>query len=290
MQVIGLVPNPQKPDSVRLAAELADWLVDRGLTVVIPEEEAVSAGKAEMAATEDRIASADFVLVLGGDGTMLRWGRIAAPKGTPMMGVNFGQYGFITEIHPADVIPALERVLGGDYAVSERVMLKATVIREGQLIGTYYALNDAVVSKGPFARMLGLHTYVNDKFIVTYTADGIIVSSPTGSTAYSLSAGGPVVHPDVSALIVTPISPHTMNARSLVIPDHETVQIVGECGIEPSAMMLTVDGQLGETLVCNDRVEIGKAEFKARLVQIEPKSFYNKLQKRLRWGERFSGQ
>ncbi|MCL5104187.1 MAG: NAD(+)/NADH kinase [Armatimonadetes bacterium] len=289
MKVVGLAPNSRKADSVQLAIELADWLAARDIRALVAEEVAADTGRPQLAASEDDLIGVDLLVVLGGDGSMLRWGRLAAPRGTPLLGVNFGQYGFITEIHPDEVFTSLERILIGDYHISERIVLKATVTRGEKIIGTYYALNDAVVSKGPFARMLGLHTYVNNKFIVTYTADGIIVSTPTGSTAYSLSAGGPVVHPDVCVLIVTPICPHTLNARSLVIPDEETVQIVGECGEDLHSMMLTVDGQLGEHLTSNDKVEIVKADFMAKLVQLEPESFYNKLQKRLRWGERFSG-
>jgi len=134
--------------------------------------------------------------------------------------------------------------------------------------------------------MLQLDTYVNDKFIVTHSADGIIVASPTGSTAYSLSAGGPIVHPDVSVFVITPICPHTLAARSLVVPDTERVKIVGQCGPDGPNMMLTIDGQLGEDLRGCDSVEIEMAEFKAKLVQIAAESFYDKLQTRLRWGER----
>ncbi|MEN6582355.1 MAG: NAD(+)/NADH kinase [Armatimonadota bacterium] len=289
MKCIGLAPNPNKKDSVWLAAELADWLAARHIRVLIIDDVAAEIGKSELAASEEQITSVDLLVVLGGDGTMLRWSRIAAPRGTPMIGVNFGQYGFITEIHPDEAKTSLLRILDGDYTVSERVVLKATVSRDGKETGTYYALNDVVVSKGPFARMLGLHTFVNDRFIVTYTADGIIVSSPTGSTAYSLSAGGPVVHPDVDVLIITPICPHTLNARSLVIPDSETVQIQGECGEDNPEIMVTVDGQLGQHLACGDKVNVGKADFSAKLLQLEPQSFYTKLQQRLRWGERFSG-
>jgi len=185
---------------------------------------------------------------------------------------------------------ALARVLEGDYAISERVVLRAEVTRHGEQAGEYFALNDAVVSKGPVTRMLGLHTFVNDKFIVTYSADGIIVSTPTGSTAYSLSAGGPVVHPHVSVLIITPICPHTMNARSLVIPDTETVKIVGESSEEDLEIVLTMDGQVTHCLTHEDAVEIAKADFAARLIQLDSQSFYNKVQNRLRWGERFSGE
>jgi NAD+ kinase len=165
-------------------------------------------------------------------------------------------------------------------------MLRATVSREDRVIGEYFGLNDVVVSKGPLARILNWHTYVNDKFIVTHAADGLIVATPTGSTAYSMSAGGPVIHPDVSVLTVTPICPHTLSGRSLVVPDSEMIGIVGEHGSDGAEMMLTIDGQLGEHLVNGDVVEVRKAEFRSRLVQLDSDSFYRKLTTRLRWGER----
>lgn len=289
MRTIGLAPNPQKREAVQLASELADWLAERNARAVLAEEVAAEIGKAHLGAPEEDVIGADMLMILGGDGTMLRYSRLAAPRGTPMIGVNFGQYGFITEIHPKEAKTALRRILDGDYVVSQRVVLKATVTRAGGQTGSYYALNDAVVSKGPAARMLALHTFLSGKFIVTYSADGIIVATPTGSTAYSLSAGGPVVHPDVSVLIITPICPHTMNARSLVVPDGEVVKIAGDCNAENPNMVLTTDGQVAEHLTCNDQVEIEKADFAARLIQLEPQSFYDKLQTRLRWGERFSG-
>ena len=290
MKKIGLAPNPRKIEAVQLASELADWLAARHVCAVLVEEVAAEIGKPQLAASEEEVVSSDLLLVLGGDGTMLRFSRLAAPRGTPMMGVNFGQYGFITEVHPKEAKTALRRILDGDYVISERVVLKAKVTRKDGSTAVYHALNDAVVSKGPTARMLDLHMFVNDKFIVTYTADGIIVATPTGSTAYSLSAGGPVVHPNVSVLIITPICPHTMNARSLVIPDNEVVKIVGDRGTEDSNMVLTADGLVAERLTCDEQVEISKADFTAKLVQLEPQSFYDKLQTRLRWGERFSGE
>ncbi len=290
MRTIGLAPNPSKNEAVQLACELADWLAKRQVRVLLVREVATSAGKPDLAADDDDISSADALVVLGGDGTMLRWNRLAAHRGTPMLGVNFGQYGFITEIHPKEAVAALDRVLEGDYTISERVVLRAEVRRSGESASEYFALNDAVVSKGPVTRMLGLHTFVNGKFIVTYSADGIIVSTPTGSTAYSLSAGGPVVHPNVSVLIITPICPHTMNARSLVIPDTETVKIVGESSEEDLEIALTMDGQVMSRVTHEDAVEISKAAFTAKLIQMDSQSFYDKVQTRLRWGERFSGE
>lgn len=288
MKTIGLAPNPHKEEAIQLAVTLADWLASNGVRAILSNDVAGACGRANLGAGDHELVNADLLVVLGGDGTMLRWTRLIAGAETPMLGINFGRYGFITEIEPDLARSALERFLAGDYTVSDRVVLKATVNRASGTSATYYGLNDVVLSKGPIARMVALHTYVDDKFIVTYAADGIIVASPTGSTAYSLSAGGPVVHPDVSVLIITPVCPHTLNVRSLVVPDGERIKIVGECRDGESDTMLTVDGQLGEHLSGGDEVEVSKAQFAARLIQVEPQSFYDKLQTRLRWGERYS--
>lgn len=288
MKTIGLASNPLKDGASDLAGELIVWLESRGLVPVLIPETAQSLDRPDLSAEDDVLAQSDIIVVLGGDGTMLRWNRLAAPYGTPMLGVNFGHYGFITEVEPDAAQKSLERVLAGDYLISERVLLRAEVTRENKVVATYYALNDVVVSKGPFARMASLRTYVNRRFIVTYAADGIIISSPTGSTAYSLSAGGPVVHPDVGALIITPVCPHTLSVRSMVVPDAEKVQIIGECVGSDPGLMLTIDGQLGEHLGCADSVEVGKAEYTAKLIQFDSNSFYDKLQTRMRWGERYN--
>lgn len=289
MESIGLVVNPLKEGSLKLAAELAPWLISRGIKTLVEDESAHLIGRGDLAAPLDQVCDAEMAVVLGGDGTVLRAARTAGPKGTPILGVHLGQYGFITEIHPPDARPALERVLRGDYRISERMMIQASLIRDGEVIFSSPALNDAVVSKGPLSRLLNLHTFVDERFIATYAADGIIVASPTGSTAYSLSAGGPVVNPNVTVMIITPICPHTLNARSLVVPDDESVQIVGECGDgRADEMMVTVDGQIGCQMKCSDKVDIRRAGFSARIVYWDPMSFYDKLQSRLRWGERFS--
>lgn len=291
MQTIGLAPNPKKREALELAAEVLKWIEDRGIHAIVIEEAAKKLNRPDLSATDIEIAKADLLLVLGGDGTMLHWSQLAARCGTPMLGVNFGQYGFITEIHPRDTISALTRIFNGDYIVTNRTLLQARVLAQnGECKGEYSGLNDAVVSKGPVARMLGLRMFVNGKYIVTYSADGIIVSTPTGSTAYSLSAGGPVVHPGVPVFVVTPICPHTMNARSLVIPDTEVITITGETEEDNQDLALTLDGQVAHHLIPGDTVEIGKASIQAKLIQFDPLSFYHKLQQRLRWGERFSGE
>lgn len=288
MKNVGLAVHPTKAAALKVAAQLADWLASRELNVKIESESSEKIGKPELAGDEDEVYGADLVVVLGGDGTILRASRLAGPRQTPMLGVHFGQYGFITEIHPPEMKPALERVLKGDYEISERLMLRARLYRDEKEIGTWTAMNDVVVAKGPLARILRLRTYVDNKYLATYAADGIIVASPTGSTAYSLSAGGPVVNPDVDVMILTPICPHTLNARSLVLPGSESIQVIAECGPEEPRMMLTVDGQIGYELQCHDKVDIQKAEFTAKIIRWDPKSFYDKIHSRLRWGERFS--
>lgn len=288
VESVGLVVNSQKKKALELAAELASWLTSRSVRTLIEEEAAGFINRPDLAAPPEELFEVEMAVVLGGDGTILRAAREAGPRGTPILGVHLGQYGFITEIHPPDVISAVQRVLNGDYRISERMMLDVSLIRRDETIVSMPALNDAVVSKGPLARLLNLHTFVNGKLIATYAADGIIVSSPTGSTAYSLSAGGPVVNPNVNVMIITPICPHTLNARSLVIPDDETVQIIGECGEGEDEMMLTVDGQLGFNMQCSDKVIARRADFCARIVYWDPMSFYDKLRDRLKWGERFS--
>ncbi len=288
MKSIGLIINPQKKGALELGEELSNWLGSRGIKTLVEDEPAKLMNRSDLAAKSDEVYSTDMVVVLGGDGTILRAARTAGPKGTPMLGVHLGQYGFITEIYPPDAKDALERVLEGDYQISERMMLQANLYRGSEVIYSAAALNDIVVSKGPFARLLNLHTFVDEKPIAVYAADGIIVSSPTGSTAYSLSAGGPVINPNVEVMMIIPICPHTLNARSLVIPDEESVQIVGECSDDEHEMMLTVDGQLGYSMECFDRVDIRRAEYTAKIVSWNPMGFYDKIQRRLKWGERFS--
>lgn len=288
MKTIGIVANPGKPGALKLGAELADWLAAKGVRVLVEHESAPLLEREHLSASEEEISRTDMLIVLGGDGTILRTARMVGARGTPILGVHFGQYGFITEIHPPDALAAMERILHGDFNISERLMLSAKLVRQGKDIGSYTALNDIVVSKGPLARMLSLKTFVCEKHIATYSADGIIVATPTGSTAYSLSAGGPVINPTVDVLLITPICPHTLNARSLVIPGSGSVQIVAECNREESTMMLTVDGQTGVPLMCSDKVDVSRAKYPARIIVWDEWSFYDKLHSRLRWGERFS--
>lgn len=290
IKTIGIAVNPYKPGAQELAAMLANELPARGVRVIVADQALQCSIDQPMSFTDKEIeaAEADFLIVLGGDGTMLRWSRLTAQKGTPMFGINYGQYGFITEIQPDEAIKSIESILKGDYIISNRFILKASILRKDSQPESYYALNEVVVGKGPIARMLALNMYISSKHIVTYMADGIIVSTPTGSTAYSLSAGGPVVHPGLEVMVITPICPHTLSERALVISNNETVEIDMDGMEHGQSASVTIDGQHAKPIGIEDTVSICKADFAAQLIQLEPLSFYNKLQTRLHWGERFA--
>jgi NAD+ kinase len=286
MKTAAIILNPEKEDAVHLARDLVPWLEERDVVVVAEHDAAAVMDTPRLSRDEKQLVNADFALVLGGDGTLLRASRIMSPAGVPMLAIHYGRFGFLTEIEPAETRAALTRVLEGKYLVEDRMMLQGRLYRARKRMGTYTALNDVVIAKGPLARMLRLGMHVSGKYVATYAADGLITASPTGSTAYSLSAGGPLVTPDLKVLIITPICPHTLNARSLIISSKHTVEVIVES--DPGdVVMLTLDGQLGIPLEHADRVVIGEAKSRAKLISLGNTTFFDKLQTRLRWGDRF---
>jgi NAD+ kinase len=299
----GFVVNPTREAAVQCAGDLARWLQSRGVRVRLQaaaapvvglpalgaSDEAVGAAGFVVAASDGEIGAGDFVVALGGDGTVLAASRLAAPHDTPILGIHVGgpaSFGFLTESTPAHATEALERVLAGQYRVDDRMMVAATVHRNGQHVATFSALNDLVIAKGALARLLKMKISVDETFIATYAADGIIVATPTGSTAYNLAAGGPLVHPTVRVIILTPICPHTLNVRSLIIGEEETARVVVVTDPRDKAL-LTVDGQVGFELRPGDVVEFARAACRARFIVLDGANFYHKLQTRLRLGERF---
>lgn len=286
MRSVAIILNPEKGNAIELARELVPWFEERGVLVMAEHDAATAMRMARLSRDEGILATADFALVMGGDGTLLRASRMMAPHGVPMLAVRFGKFGFLSDTEPAGARDALAAVLEGRYRTDERMMLQAAMYRSGRRLSRAVALNDVVVAKGPLARMLRLGTCVSGKFISTYAADGLIVATPTGSTAYSLSAGGPLVTPDLKVFIITPICPHTLNARSLIIPSRQTVDVVVES--DPGDVVtLTVDGQLGVPLEPGDKISVREARFKAKLISVDGPAFFDKLQTRLRWGDRF---
>jgi len=286
---IGLDVNVEKlhanPEWARLAREAVHLLTERGVPVVINRESAETLGHPTLGVAEaDLISRASVVVVFGGDGTILRAARAAAPRGIPILGVNIGGFGFLAEVNGPEVERALHRLLEGDYRLDERMMLRAWVERDGRRIQEVLALNDIVVTKSGYARLLKLHTYVNAEHLATHLADGMIVATPTGSTAYSLSAGGPIVHPGVAGIVLTPICAHTLNARAVVVSADDTIGIrVEPAGAPP---VLTVDGQEGFPLQAGDEVRVERSPYQTRLVRLGRGGFYSRLRAKLTWGER----
>jgi NAD+ kinase len=289
VRTVGLHVNVDKlhanPEVARLASEAVSLLTERGVSVVLNAGSAEILGHTARGVPEGEfVRRADVVVVFGGDGTILRAARSAAPHGIPILGVNLGGFGFLAEVNGPEVERALHRLLEGDYRLDERMMLRARVEREGRTSQEFLALNDIVITKSGYARLVKLRTFVNTEHLATHLADGMIVATPTGSTAYSLSAGGPIVHPAVEGLVLTPICPHTLNGRAVLVSAGDTIVIqVEPVGAPP---ILTVDGQEGYPLQPGDEVRVERSPHHTRLVRLGPGGFYSLLRTKLTWGER----
>ncbi|TET06681.1 MAG: NAD(+) kinase [Candidatus Atribacteria bacterium] len=279
---VGLIVNYKKENTRETACRIIDWLNSKKLRVCIEGNKGKEIGKEELnCPTEKFLKNVDLIISLGGDGTLLRAARLAAAEDIPVFGVNLGGLGFLTQIGIDDLEKSLEKLYQGRYFLDERMMLNCTVKRREEEIKKFTALNDVVIGKGAFARIICLATYVNNDYVITYSADGLVVSTSTGSTAYSLSAGGPIVNPNINSIILTPICPHTLSARPLIIGENDQVRITLESSEEE--VMVTIDGQEGFTLVPNDEVIIKKSDHKAQLITFREKSFYTILREKLRW-------
>ncbi|MDN5346921.1 MAG: kinase [Clostridia bacterium] len=282
MQSFGLVINLGKKRVKKVTPELINWLEARGKQVFLPINKAGILGCPERGIAEERLGETDCLIALGGDGTLLRAARLVSDSGTPILGVNLGHLGFLTEIELGELYPALTELLAGNFSIEERMMLQSEVLREEKTLAGYRALNDVVITKGAFSRMLRLEVYVRGAYLDTYPADGLILSTPTGSTAYSLSAGGPLVAPELEVTILTPICPHTLYARPLVVPAGQEVRV--HVHAQGAEVMLTVDGQQGLHLQDGDVILVNRAHMPARLVRLKERSFYALVREKLREG------
>jgi NAD+ kinase len=272
--------NLDKPLSVEACQALVPWLEARSCRPVLSPPAAAKVGRPDLGLPEgDAWADSDLIIVLGGDGTLIRAAQATVHMQVPILGVNTGHLGFLTELENTELFDHLEPILEGQYGVEERVMLEVTVEREGQAVMHTRALNDAVVSKGPRARLVKIAVTVGETEVARYPADGVIVATPTGSTAYSLSAGGPVVGPTVDVLLVTPVAPHTLTARSLLVGGHEVVTLtVLE---SPGEVGLSADGSEPVSLYPGDVVRVRRAPVTARLVRRHSYRFYDILRQKL---------
>jgi NAD+ kinase len=285
IRTVGIVSRPRRADIAEVAPPLLKWLDERGVTALCDEETAKCLSPtAEGYAREHLPTAADLLIVLGGDGTLLAAARLLTARQIPILPVNLGGLGFLTSVTLDDLYPVLELALNGKARFSERVLLESRVLRNGQTEHVPRALNDAVLNKSALARIIDLELRIDGEFVSNYKADGLIISTPTGSTAYSLAAGGPIVYPIVSAFVITPICPHTLTNRPLVIPD--TAQIEVAFSAEESPIYLTVDGQVGIELMPGDRIAVRAAAERLRLVRPPQKSYFSVLRTKLKWGER----
>ena len=288
---IGIISKPRKEELAVLLPELLAWLKHRGIQALIDRETASSLDAAARSAIDVPILErselpqrSDLILVLGGDGTLLAAARNVESHNVPILAVNLGSLGFLTAVTVGELYDTLELVLDGKHQIDCRKMLQVQVIRAGNVAGTYQALNDAVLNKAAIARILDFEAYVDGRFLTLFKADGVIISTPTGSTAYSLAAGGPIIYPSVEAFIVTPICPHTLTNRPVVVPDRSRIEIVIKG--EAESVFLTVDGQVGLSLHHEDRIVCDLSPSRINLVRPPHKEFFEVLRSKLKWGER----
>lgn len=282
---VGITSKPRKAEVKEIVPALMRWLRQRGLEVVIDEETRENLDADEPCLTRRQIAArASLVLVLGGDGTLLATARSLNTMPVPILAVNLGGLGFLTVVTLDELYPTLERVFAGDFITERRARIEAELVRAGESHPQFLALNDVVFNKGAIARLLDFDVWVDGKFVTTYKSDGLIFSTPTGSTAYSLAAGGPVIVPTVSAFVVTPICGHTLTNRPIVLPDSATVEVAMKSHQE--SVYLTVDGQQAIELRSDDRILLRRSASFIELIQSPQKNYFEILRQKLKWGER----
>ena len=286
IKTVGIISRPRREDVARVVPPLVKWLQDHGAEVTCDSETSDCFGPLAVRTRkrEELPGCTDLLIVLGGDGTLLSAARLAAERKVPILAANLGGLGFLTTVSQDEIYSILEEIFSGRNRVSERVMLEAEIVRDGAVVRRQIALNDAVLNKAALARIMDLELRIDGDYVTTYKADGLILSTPTGSTAYSLAAGGPIVYPTVEAFVVTPICPHTLTNRPLVIPDSATIEVDFKAGDD--AVFLTLDGQIGIELVRGDHIRVQKAPVKLLLVRPAKKTYYEILRSKLKWGER----
>lgn len=281
MKRIGIIAKSGRPEPVEILRDVLSWLKDSGIEVVIDRE---TAERLHIEGTQrERIPDlVELIIVLGGDGTLLSVARLVGGRDVPILGINLGTLGFLTEVSRDEIKEAIERLLRGDFSVEKRLMLKAKVIRDDREISSFHVLNDVVINKGALARIIDLETFIDERFVTLFKADGLIVSTPTGSTAYNLSAGGPIIYPTLECMVLTPICPHTLTNRPIVLPGNSKIEI--RLRSESQDVFLTLDGQVGFNLVKGDSVIITRADFKIGLVIPPEKNYFEILRTKLSWG------
>ena len=285
---IGIVLKPHQPDALKTICELIQWLSQRGIELVggpeiereqVEHETGCSVTEVEPASLA---ASVDLILVLGGDGTMISTARMIGDYEVPVLGVNYGGLGSLAEFRIEELYLGLESILSGNYRLDRRVMLHVDLERGESPIAVNRVLNDVVINKSALARIVEIDVFLNQLFVNSFRADGLIISTPTGSTAYNLSAGGPVIFPSMNAIVITPICPFTLSNRPIVVPDDAIIEL--RLKTDQEEVALTLDGQVGFPLKVNDRVVIRKSNTTFNLIQPSNRNYFDVLRDKLRWG------
>ena len=283
-KVAAIISRPARPEVARTVPELLAWLHAHGYRVIVdPETAKYSNGQEEVLRSQMSSRPLHLVVVLGGDGTLLSAVRVTVATDAPLLGVNLGSLGFLTDVPLSSLFSMLDRIAKGNAAVEQRSLMQCDLLRGEEILGSYTAFNDAVVNKTALARLNNYDLFVDKVFVSSYRADGMIVATPTGSTAYSLSAGGPVLMPTVNAFVITPVAPHSLTHRPLVVPDSAVVEILLRSDEEVA--YLSLDGQPGLDLRDGDRVRCRRSEHKVSLFRTHT-DFFHVLRTKLKWGER----
>ena len=284
MKCIGIIAKHSDPRVEPVVSRLAQWLEGQGRKIFLDRETAAALGRADGILRSELSEHCDFLIVLGGDGTLLSAARAVGGAGKPILGVNMGGLGFMTAVALDELYPTLERIFRGEVEYDERMMLGVCVHRMGGQVADYTVLNDAVINNGALARIIDIRVCVERGLLANYKADGLIISSPTGSTGYSLSAHGPIVHPSLHSILVTPICPHMLTLRPLLVP--EDMVIRAELVSKSDDVLLTLDGQVGFELREGDIVEVRKAKSAIKFIHSPFRDYFTVLRTKLKWGER----
>jgi NAD+ kinase len=287
IKTVGVIVKPNHDEAWKTACELSDWLDKRGIALVgTPRVQNESPDLAncniEQVDDERFAAESDLIVVLGGDGTMISTARLVGDSDALVLGINYGSLGYLTDFRIEEMFPALEAIFEGEYEIDRRVMLHAEHWRGEEMLATGRVLNDVVINKAALARIIEIEVSLNGLFVNSFRADGLIVSTPTGSTAYNLSAGGPIIYPSMNAVVLTPICPFTLTNRPIVVPDDAVIELKLEK--ENEGVVLTLDGQIGYTMQADDRVRIRKSRTTFNLVHPPNRNYFDVLRNKLKWG------
>jgi len=287
IKCVGVVVKPNHKEAWRTACELSAWLDERGINLIVKsheETEKTDSSRCGIEAVELEIfqAQADLIVVLGGDGTMISTARLIGNRKVLVLGINYGSLGYLTEFRIEEMFGALENILAGEYEIDQRVMLEVEHRRDGETLETGRVLNDLVINKSALARIIEIDVQLDNLFVNSFRADGLIVSTPTGSTAYNLSAGGPIIYPSMNAVVLTPICPFTLTNRPIVVPDTAAINL--KLKNENEGVVITLDGQIGYQMKTGDTVSIRKSRTNFNLIKPPNRNYFDVLRNKLKWG------